>query len=132
MREDIVRQNQNADLLRQKGYDVHHQPHDRVPRPGHPNAETTADYKIGSRYYEHKYPRTNDVDFFVRERLEKGAEKFRERGTQAERYVVDLSRSTITPDELRAEIARRAASPQGTGIQEVIVIQNGNVIPIYP
>jgi uncharacterized protein YukE len=132
MREDIVRQNENADLLRQKGYDVHHQPSDPMPRPGYPNAQTTADYKIGDRYYEHKYPRSNDVEFFVRERMEKGAERFGERGTQAERFVVDLSRSTITPEELRAEIARRAASGQGTGIQEVIVIQDGNVIPIYP
>jgi hypothetical protein len=132
MREDVDAQNRNADVLARKGYDVRHQPKERPPHIDRDGVETTADYKIGDRYYEHKVPHTGNVRNFVDNNLEKGATEFRRDGTQAERFVVDLSNGKITPEQLRAEIMARATSEQGTGVQEVIVIQNGNVIPIYP
>jgi len=124
MRSDLRVQNRNANTLSEHGFNVHQQPSGRSPQ-GHP---VTADYEINGKMFEHKVPHTTNARNFVDSQLEKGASSFRSKGTQADRFVVDLGNGNISPEALRAELLSRP----NTGVQEVLVIKNGDVFPIFP
>jgi len=125
--ENIRLQNSNADVLAQHGFDVHHRtPGDMSPQ----GFERTADYKIGDKYFDHKVARGSNARNFVDNNLDGKATQFANTGKQAERFVVDLSKSSITPQEIREAIL--AKPPGTTNIQEVLVVKNGEVFPIYP
>ncbi len=125
MRADIRLQNRNANTLAEHGFDVRQQPGGVSPQ-GHPR---TADYEINGHHFEHKVPHTSNVQNFVDSQLEHGATRYASRGTQADRFVVDLNNGNISPEALRAELISRG---ELSGVQEVLVIKNGDVLPIFP
>ena len=136
MRADKTFQNDNAVLLAQHGLEVRQQPGiddsgSRVVGPsGNP---ITADYSINGHLFDHKVPHTENAGSFVGNTLFNAARRYLERGSQADRFVVHLDGTPITPELLADALERHQQRTTSTvRIQEVLVVWAGNVIPIWP
>jgi RHS repeat-associated protein len=144
-------QNENARLMAENGFDVHRiKPGKLVDDQGR---AVTADYMINGRSFEHKVAHGDSAQNFVDNRLESGAWHYRNEGTQADRFVVDLDhqrqlprrfdaqtgrftepghhQKVFTANDLRAELESRAQT-MGTNVQEVFVVEDGRLRPLWP
>ncbi|MEU5692460.1 hypothetical protein [Actinosynnema sp. NPDC020468] len=111
----LQRENDSADLLAQKGYDVEQNP--KVPGDKNP------DYKIEGEVFDNYAPSTGRVENIadvIEGKVSSG---------QADRIVLNTSDSPVDLGALRQHLTD---SPI-TGLKEVIVIDKaGNVVHFYP
>lgn len=112
------RENEAADTLAGHGYDVEHN-HDI--RPG--TKDKRPDYKIEGRYFDCYAPHATTSARNIRSKLQRK----RSEG-QADRFILNLDDSSITPKEMQ-ELLTRNPIP---GVQEVVTVKSGNVQHIYP
>jgi hypothetical protein len=113
-RRSSQRENESADLLAERGYRVEQKP--SVP------TETKPDYKIEGEIFDCKAPETprprnaaSEIEDSVRE-------------GQADRFVLNLEDSTIAPEAMKKQLTDWPIE----GLKEVLVIKNGEVIPLWP
>ena len=111
----ITRQNESGETLTQAGYDVEYQ-------PDVPGSRKKPDYRIEGEIFDGYAPRTSDLDTV----MNKFGRKVRSR--QATRMVLNLDDSPISMEMLRQRLNDRPIQ----GLQEVIVLKGGDVIPLFP
>ena len=108
------RQIESGDTMAQAGYNVHHRP--QVPGGTHP------DYSIEGRIFDVKAP-TTDSARNIASRMQESID-----GGQARRFLLNLDDSDVTLDALRSQV-NDWPTP---GLEEVIVLRGGEVIPLFP
>ena len=109
------RENESADTLARRGYDLEQNP------PPKPNGKEP-DYRIEGEYFDCYAPNSGNVDQIRKKLSRKISEE------QAERLVLNLDDTPCTMDEVADVLRRRPIA----GLKEVIVVEDGQVIPFYP
>lgn len=111
----LTLENDSADILIRNGYDVEQNP--SIPGPKNP------DYRIDGELYDLKSPttgRVRNIASTLEDALAAG---------QADRFVVNLSGSSATASQLRAQLAEYPIP----GLQHVLVItDSGAVVSVWP
>jgi len=111
----LQRENESADILSQSGYKVEQNPN--VSGPKNP------DYKIEGRIFDNYAPSTknprNIWSLLKKSKIDTG---------QADRIVLNLEDSAVDLKILKKQFNDWSMS----GLKEVIVIKNGQVIPFWP
>ena len=109
------RENEAADTLANGGYRVEQNP-GTLPNGKNP------DYKIEGKYFDCVSPTSNNID-----QVRKGiADKVTE--AQADRIIVNLDDSKFDPSDIADVLARKPKE----GLQEVIVVKDGVITPVFP
>lgn len=111
----LRRENESADTLAQNGFDVEQNP------PPKPNGKNP-DYRIEGEYFDCYAPSTDNLD-----QIRKGISRKVGEG-QADRIVLNLDDCKRSTTEI-AEILQRKPID---GLEEIIVVKDGQVIPFYP
>jgi len=118
----LTRENESAQTLVDHGYDVEQRP------PTLPNGRNP-DYRIdtgsGPEYYDNYAPTTpkaRNIGDTIKEKVDKG---------QADRIVVNLNDSPVTPEQLQTQL-RDWTGPDTPNLKEVLTIKNGQIIRVYP
>ena len=109
-----ARENDSADTLAQSGYDIEQNP--AVPGKKRP------DYRIEGKIFDNYAPSNSNPRNIWKEvgkKVSKG---------QADRIVLNLDDSAVGLDALRTQFAAWPID----GLQEVLVVWNGQVIPLTP
>lgn len=109
-----IRENEAADTLAQSGYDIEQNP--SVPGSKRP------DYRIEGKIFDNIAPKTDNP----RSIWSRAKDKIDEQ--QTERVVLNLDDSAVDIDVLRAQFADWPIE----GLQEVLVVRGGQVIPLFP
>jgi RsiW-degrading membrane proteinase PrsW (M82 family) len=110
------RQVESADTLAQAGYDVEHLHRGRQPGVKYP------DYRIEGRIFDCKAPTSRsarNIAGIMEDSITDG---------QARRFVLNLDGSPVSLDALRAQLRDWPVS----GLEEVIVVRGGDVVPLFP
>jgi hypothetical protein len=110
----LRRENESADALARDGYDVEQNP------PPKPNGKEP-DYKVEGRYFDCYSPTSDDPDN-VRDGISKKV-----RQEQADRIVLNLDDCPASADQIAGILRRKPIS----GLQEVLVVRNGQVMELY-
>lgn len=108
------RENEAADALARNGYEIEQNP--SVPGQKRP------DYRIEGKIFDNIAPVTNNP----RNIWDRANKKILEEQTQ--RIVLNLDDSAVDIEVLRAQFANWPIE----GLQEVLVVRGGHVIPLYP
>lgn len=108
------RENESADVLAKNGYKVEQNP--SVPGAKDP------DYRIEGEVFDCKAPDTS------RPRNAAKAMETALQDGQADRFVLNLEDSSITPEAMKKQLTDWPIE----GLKEVLAIKNGEVIPIWP
>lgn len=111
----IKRENDSADILANKGYDVEQNP-GKLPNGKNP------DYKIEGKIFDCYSPSSSKV-----EQVRTGT-KNKLRKEQADRIILDLEDTTVTAKEVQSILSRKPIK----GLKEVIAIKNGQIIQLFP
>lgn len=109
------RENESADILADKGYDVEQNP---APLPN----GRKPDYKIEGEVFDAYSPSGSNIETVrqkISEKIQKG---------QTERIVLNLEDSNVNINQLEALLKRKPIN----GLREIIVIKNGQIIPFFP
>ena len=109
------RENESADLLARHGYDVEQNPEPK------PNGKKP-DYKIEGQYFDCYAPATTRLD-----QIRKGIQRKIDDG-QATRFVLNLDDCPRSVEEIRDLIHRQPIA----GLEQILIVQSGDVIPFYP
>jgi hypothetical protein len=110
----LRRENESADLLAQKGFDIEQNPE------GKPNRKNP-DYKVEGEYFDCYAPQTNSLDN-IRTKLSDKVAK------QAERLVLYMDDTPLTTIDVADMLRRKPIA----GLKEIMVVQDGRVEPFYP
>ncbi|QLE57419.1 hypothetical protein [Nostoc sp. TCL26-01] len=111
----IKRENESADILADKGYDVEQNP---APLPN----GKKPDYKIEGETFDAYSPSSSNMET-IRKNI---SQKIKE--GQAERIILNLEDSNVKVNELESLLNRKPID----GLKEIIVIKDGLVIPLFP
>ncbi|MFB2737115.1 CdiA C-terminal domain-containing protein [Umezakia ovalisporum] len=111
----IKRENESADILADKGYDVEQNP---APLPN----GKKPDYKIEGETFDAYSPSSSNTET-IRKNI---SQKIKE--GQTERIVLNLEDSNVKVNELESLLNRKPIE----GLKEIIVIKDGQVIPLFP
>ncbi len=111
----IRRENESADILADKGYDVQQNP---APLPN----GKKPDYKIEGETFDAYSPSGSNTDT-IRKNI---SQKIKE--GQTERIVLNLEDSNVNINDLESILNRKPIE----GLKEIIVIKDGQVIPLFP
>lgn len=112
----ITRQNETADTLAQAGYEVEH-------RPRIAGSDKQPDYRIEGEIFDCTAPARDTSARSVWTTV-----KHKVRSEQASRAVLNLDDSGLTIDQLRTQFQDWPIS----GLEEVMVVRGGQVIPLFP
>jgi hypothetical protein len=110
-----LRENQAADILAEKGYNVEQNP-GTLPNGKNP------DYKIEGEYFDCLSPESKNID-----QIRKGMSRKVKSG-QADRIVLNLDDSPFGPNDITDVLSRKPIE----NLQEVIGIKEGRIIQIFP
>jgi peptidoglycan hydrolase-like protein with peptidoglycan-binding domain len=113
-RRSLQRENESADVLADHGYKVEQRPN--VPGGKKP------DYEIEGEIFDCKAPSTGNprsAATAMKDAMERG---------QADRFVLNLEDSTLTPEAMKKQLSDWPID----GLKEVLAIKNGQVVPIWP
>jgi Contact-dependent growth inhibition CdiA C-terminal domain/Pre-toxin TG len=111
----LQRENESADLLAQKGYDVVQNP------PTLPNGKNP-DYLIEGKTFDNLAPITsnpNQIRIGISDKVS---------GGQADRIILNMDDSKVNLGELRNLLDRKPVSE----LKEIIIVRDGKVIPFFP
>lgn len=111
----LRRENESADLLAQKGYDVEQNP------PTLPNGKNP-DYRIDGKTFDNLAPSTSNPD-----QIRKGISR-KVSDEQADRIILNMNDTTVELGELRDLLNRKPID----NLKEIIVVRDGEVIPFFP
>lgn len=112
----ITRQNEAADTLAQAGYEVEH-------RPRIAGSDKQPDYRIEGKVFDCTAPARDTSARSVWTTV-----KHKVKSEQAPRAVLHLDDSGLTIDQLRTQFRDWPIS----GLEEVLVVRGGEVIPLFP
>jgi Contact-dependent growth inhibition CdiA C-terminal domain len=115
LQESLRLQNHSAQVLATAGYRVRQL--EEVPR------QVSPDYEIEGRRFDCFTPERHTSPDGVRSRLAKKV-----KAGQADRFVVNLDRSLLEPEDLRRQFARQRPS----GMKEVLVIKGDLITRVWP
>ncbi|WP_202804463.1 CdiA C-terminal domain-containing protein [Baaleninema simplex] len=111
----LQQENDSAIVLAQKGYQVEQNP--RIPE-----TSRNPDYRIEGRVFDNYAPTTRNVRSIwtiVQEKVTSG---------QTERIILNLNDNNLSLNALEKQFSEWEIP----GLKEVIIVQNGNVIPFWP
>ena len=111
----LRRENEAADILVRKGYDIEQNP------PTRENGKNP-DYKIEGEYFDCYAPVTANAEK-IRNRLSSKVHD-----EQADRLVLCIDDTPRSMDEVAAVLRRKPIAD----LKEILVVQDGEVIPFYP
>ncbi|MEU4558697.1 hypothetical protein AB0F72_09910 [Actinoplanes sp. NPDC023936] len=111
----VRRENESADVLARHGYDIEQNPEKKA------NGKEP-DYKIAGEYFDCYSPASDNAEK-IRNKLSK---KVREE--QADRLVLFMDDTPRTMEEIAAVLQRKPIA----NLKEILVVQDGEVIPFYP
>ncbi|BAL91112.1 hypothetical protein AMIS_58920 [Actinoplanes missouriensis 431] len=111
----VRRENESADVLAQHGYDIEQNPEKKA------NGKEP-DYKIEGEYFDCYSPASDNAEK-IRNKLSK---KVREE--QADRLILFMDDTPRTMEEVAAVLQRKPIA----NLKEILVVQDGEVIPFYP
>jgi hypothetical protein len=111
----ITRQIESAETLARAGYDVHHRPHV-------PGSRKAPDLLVEGRVFDCYSPRSTRPRNVASEMATKVSEE------QTRRIVLNLDERSVTVDAMRQQLTDWPIE----GLEEVIVVQGGDVIPLFP
>jgi hypothetical protein len=111
----LRRENEAADALAQHGYDVEQNP------PPKPNGKLP-DYRIEGQYFDCYAPQSANPEKIRNKFSEKLSED------QADRFILDMNDTPCSLEEVAAVLRRRPIA----GVQEILVVKDGRVVPFYP
>lgn len=111
----MTRQMESADALARAGYEVHHRPHV-------PGSRKAPDLLVEGRVFDCYSPRSTRARNVASEMATKVSER------QTRRIVLNLDERSVTIDAMRQQLADWPIE----GLEEVIVVQGGDVIPLFP
>ncbi|GLI40817.1 hypothetical protein [Glycomyces algeriensis] len=114
-RRSLTRENESAVTLAQNGFDVEQNP------PGRDNGKNP-DYKIEGTYFD-CYAPTSGSPGNIMSSINKKVSN-----DQASHIVLNLDDSSLNPADLRARLERYPIS----GLEEIKIIKDGQVINFYP
>jgi uncharacterized protein YukE len=109
------RENESADILAQTGFDVEQNP------PTNQYGKNP-DYRIEGEYFDCYAPQGDTLDT-IRNRLSAKVS-----GGQADRIVLRLDDTARSADEVAAVLRRKPI----LGLKEILLIEDGKVLPFYP
>ena len=109
------RENESADALARHGYDVEQNP------PPRTNGKEP-DYRIEGEYFDNYAPETGNLDN-IRTRLSKKVAD-----EQADRLVLNLDDTPRSVEEIADMLSRKPIA----GLQQLLVVKDGSVIPLFP
>jgi hypothetical protein len=116
----IQRENESADLLAQRGYDVERNP------PPKPNGKEP-DYRIQGDYWDCYAPTpTRSIDKIRKSIKDKVGEDAESR--QADRIILNLDDNPADPAALKAILQRRPIPD----LREIKIVRGGEVLDFYP
>lgn len=110
----LTRENESADTLAKNGYDIEQNP--TVEGPKNP------DYRIEGKIFDNYAPSRDKPRSIWDTVVEKVTDE------QASRIVLNLDDSKVSIEALRAQFAAWPVE----GLQEIIVVRGGQVIPFFP
>lgn len=117
----LGRENESADILASRGYRLEQKPQRRPDDWGDPNKNP--DYRIEGRLFDNYAPistRTVNVVSGINAKVE---------AKQADRIVVNLKDTDVSPSDLRQALSERAHRD----LQEVLAIDKDGVVQrLYP
>jgi hypothetical protein len=111
----LRRENESADTLAERGYDVEQNP------PPRPNGREP-DYRIEGEYFDCYAPSSKNLDNIRDEVSGKVKEG------QADRIILNLDDCARSTDEIRAVLERKPVAD----LKEILVVKDGKVVPFYP
>ena len=111
----IMRENESADTLADKGYNVEQNP------PTLPNGKNP-DYRIEGKIFDNLALTSSNPD-----QIRKGISR-KVKSEQTDRIILNLNDSYVTLELLRDTLSRKPINE----LKEIIVIKNGQVIPFFP
>ncbi|MEV6302201.1 hypothetical protein AB0M02_22485 [Actinoplanes sp. NPDC051861] len=111
----LRRENESADTLAAAGFDVEQNP------PKKTNGKEP-DYRIEGRYFDCYAPQGGNLNT-IRDQI---SDKVKE--DQAYRIILNLEDTPRTTDEIANMLQRKPVAD----LEEILVIQDGNIVPFYP
>lgn len=112
----LLRENESANILANKGYNVEQNP------PTMPSGKNP-DYKIECEYFDNYAPSSQapvrNIGSKIQDKVVKG---------QADRIVVNLNDSPVTPEALRQQLTQYPIPD----LKEVIAVKTGQIFQIIP
>ncbi len=112
----LKRENDSADILADKGYDVEQNP-EKLPNGREP------DYKIEDRVFDGYSPKTSNIERIHERIKDKVITK-----QQADRIILNLEDTIITANDVRNILTRKPIN----GLKEIIAIKNNQLIQLFP
>jgi uncharacterized protein YukE len=109
------RENESADILAENGFDVEQNP------PTRPNGKNP-DYRVEGEYFDCYAPETGNVDNIRIKMSDKVAKD------QADRLILNMNDTPSSIEDVAAMLRRKPIA----GLQEVLVVKDGKLIPLFP
>jgi uncharacterized protein YukE len=109
------RENESAVVLAEHGYDVEQNPPENVHGKN-------PDYRIEGKYFDCYAPSTDSLDT-IRKRI-----STKVKTKQADRLVLNLDDCPRSMADIRGMLERKPV----TGLQEILVIRGGEIVPFFP
>jgi hypothetical protein len=112
----LKRQNESAKLLAENGYDI------EQLQETHKAGSKQPDYNIEGLRFDHYAPsnaRARNITDTLQDKIDKG---------QAVRFIINMDDTPVTIEGLKEQLVNWKVE----GLEEVILVRIGKVIPFYP